>query len=239
MANIGQLKTRISLYLQKPLKDFGADGENLILAELNNARRFAETNHAWHCEERLLSLSVLPDDGGDFTTAPELGAGEKVKMVEQYYLNNDAGLIPLLHVNKKRISNDKRKELKNTSFGFENRFQGDVGSGSIYNNHNPKVYVWNNLVYFDPDITESTDISVDAYVWLKDYTNDTDEDWFTEHGAEYLQWYCVVALNYFTGTYAPRQEGVLPPPEKAKQDAYNNLMSFDNHQYQKGRIAFV
>jgi hypothetical protein len=239
MATVGQLKTRISLYLQKPVKDFSQDGENLILVELNNARRHAESAHDWHCEERLLSLSVAPTTGGDLTSAPELSTGEVVKVTDQYYLSVDAGLVPLLHVDKKRVSNDYRKELKRTSFDTTTRWRGDTGDSSRAINNNPKVYQQNNVVFLEPDVTVSTAIKCDSYVWLSDYSKDSDSDWFTTYGADYLQWYCVVALNYLTGTFSPRQEGVMPPPEKAKKDAYDKMFTMDRHQYVKGSVPFV
>lgn len=238
MATIGDLKTQIAFYLQQSTSDFVVGSVDMLLVELNNARRTAESARNWHCEERSLSLTVSPTLGGEWSAAVGLYGYECIKTVKQYYISTCEGDIPIRHVTKSHVAYDKRKELKSVSFDYNSRWKGDDGSG-FDPESNPIVYVYNKTVFLDPVPSDCTDLSLDAYIWLNDYTGNTDEDWFTEAGADYLKWACIVALNYRTGTFAPRQEGTMSPPEKAKNDAYEAMRLLDSHQYETGRVPFA
>lgn len=63
------------------------------------------------------------------------------------------------------------------------------------------------------------------------------EDWFTEHGADYLLWGAVVHLNLFTNTFVNRAEGFNAPPEKARDSALAKLKSWDRLMWEQGRVA--
>lgn len=236
MATIGELKSRISKYIQVPAAEFAEDGYDLLLGELNNARKAAERLRDWHCEERYLSVVVDPTTGGAWADATTLATGETVKLVKQYYILQNAVDVPLLHISKKMHANAKRRRFKAASWDYNTRFRGDYGNMTA--DRSPKIYVEAQTIYLDPTPSIDSTVNMDAFVWLADYSLDSDTDWFTDNGADYLVWASLVALNYMTGTYAPRQEGVVPPPERMRDEAFLALASLDNYLYEVGSVPF-
>lgn len=99
----------------------------------------------------------------------------------------------------------------------------------------PMVYMLGRQVFLDPPPSAATTIALDVYTWWPDYYGDEDTDWFTEHGSDYLKWAAICALNFKTGTFVPRQEGNLSPPEKARDEALKRLISHDNWMNQTAR----
>lgn len=80
------------------------------------------------------------------------------------------------------------------------------------------------------NLTASEDIPVEisGYRWLKDYNDDSDTDFLLEDGFDFMQWQTILELNYIVQIYITRNEGSLPPPEKARNEAWNSLMVNDS-----------
>lgn len=93
------------------------------------------------------------------------------------------------------------------------------------------------LFVYPVDAITSTPLSVtlEAYGRLADYTatnlNDTEPtDFFVQYGSTYMQYAIICELNYLFQTFVPREVGNLSPPEKAKEEAWRNLILWDTYQ---------
>lgn len=75
---------------------------------------------------------------------------------------------------------------------------------------------------------------LECFGWLKELTSDNYLDtapsnFFLDYGFSWLQWYCIVDLNYIFKTFVPRTEGNLVSPEAARENAWQKLVLFDNY----------
>jgi len=82
--------------------------------------------------------------------------------------------------------------------------------------------------------TTPVTITMEVYGMLQDYTetnleDTTPTDYFVQFGARFLQWAIICELNYLFPTFVPRQEGVLAPPEAARETAWRNLLLWDTY----------
>lgn len=239
---VGQIKKQVAAYLQNSVSSFVVDGMDLLLHELNAARRQAELLHDF--SENLVygQLSVDPDDGGSLDSVVLVSDGTtavNVRSVQTYYLRDTTAQadIPLYHhPYKNRAVRDKWKHGK-TVFDYTTRYRDDAGRslGPV----NPEILQSGRTVYLHPTPSEAKTIRMHAYKWMTDYDNDNDTDWMTEDGPEYLKWAAIVNLNFRNKHFVPRQEGNLSPPEKARDQALSLLISNDIHQLEDGRQPYA
>lgn len=54
-----------------------------------------------------------------------------------------------------------------------------------------------------------------------------DPDFLLTYGAPYMMWQTIIEMNYLFTTFVPRQEGNLSPPEKMRDQAWNDLLTWD------------
>ena len=78
------------------------------------------------------------------------------------------------------------------------------------------------------------DVVLEGYAFLRDYTeadlaSDYEGDFFLQHGSRFLQWAIICELNYIFQRFVPRQEGVLSPPEQAREAAWRDLLLWDSY----------
>ena len=95
-------------------------------------------------------------------------------------------------------------------------------NGSLY------VYPFSNVT------TTPLSVRLLGYAWLADYTasdllSTTEKDFFLSKGSRYMQWAIVCELNYIFQRFVPRQEGVLAPPEKAREEAWRDFVLWDEY----------
>lgn len=235
MATIGQIKNQIEFYLQTT--EFSQDGQDILLDELNEARKDAERFHDFQISLQRTTLAVDPDTGGDLTSVT-LAGGKTFKALQLAYLVGSYGDIPLHTSSKRVITQEKRDELDSWVWNYMSEFRAMNETDRSVQGM-PRVYMLGTTVYLDPKPTEVKTLALDVFTWWPDYTDDADTDWFTENGSNYLKWAAIVALNHKTGTFAPRQEGVLPPPEKMKNEALAKLISMDSWSTQHGRSPMM
>jgi hypothetical protein len=68
--NIGMIKKHVAAYLRKPVADFVFDGEDMLLVELNAARRALELLNDFQAQKIVAYLTVAPD-GTDIVEAED------------------------------------------------------------------------------------------------------------------------------------------------------------------------
>lgn len=92
-------------------------------------------------------------------------------------------------------------------------------------------------LYAYPGATATTSpysVGLVGYGWLSDYVAadllaTEPSDFFVQYGSAFLQWSCICELNYLFQKFVPRQEGVLAPPEKARDTAWQELLLWDSY----------
>lgn len=240
--NLLQLKATVASYHHKEVDELVNGPVDLFLVAANNARRNAEKLHDFENSRCTAVLAIDGVLGGKLTDAvispPDVFSGIK-SIVGISGLNLGGNFIPF---DLARIDIDLERtryelELSN-GFWPENRYPSDaqilnrVGTGSlvfragsIYN------FPRTNIASDAPLVTY-----IEAYGWYKDYlaadlVHETalPQDFFIDVGFEYMQWACIVELNYLFQTYVPRQEGNVGSPEKKLADALQRLVVWDSY----------
>ena len=240
--NIGQIKAVASAYLQTTqLEKFAAGSVDLLTVAANNAKRRAEQIHDWNCERRSLTMTVNPT--GLLSSALDGSCPVRVKQVNTFYLQTTISgqvcKMPLRHSDLRRqaiMVQEYQDRITEDGLDLGGRYLGDRYSSDL-GNKIVEVYLQNDTVYLDPEPSYTTTLELDAYVWLDEYVNDSDEDWFTLNGAEYLQWAVILEGNKLIQTFVPQQEGSISesPLERAKEEALAALIEFDNFYVEAGR----
>lgn len=148
----------------------------------------------------------------------------------------DGSYIPLDFTSAGAAIERERSELEVSSdFASSVRYPSDAeylnrGSTSTLIQRNGKVYVYPFSSFTPTPLT----VRVSGYAWLADYTTaDLSEtypvDFFLSHGSRYMQWAIICEMNYIFQRFVPRQEGVLAPPEKARDEAWRDLVQWDTY----------
>lgn len=242
--NVGTLKGVIAAYLQVDPSTLVVNGVDLILVSLNNARKKAEQFHDWACSEVTAYGTAVLGVGSWKTGMLEQGTDAELtlKQPTTFYLTTDNGdLLPLVHQSKKLGASLAKEYLDRGAGDLRSRYNGDfmwdsrLTGGILSSPSSLRVFLHGNGGYtIEPRPTRNYTMVVDGYKWLSDYTQDSDTDWFTEHGAEYLQWSSIVELNHRVQVFIPQQEGNIAPPNRMMDAALAALVAYDNFQLEHG-----
>lgn len=240
---IQELITTVAAYHEKDPSDFVKGGVNLILVALNNARKKIEMFNDFNSNRRTVEVTVSPETGGLLSSAVDRETDEEVKVKEflTFYKVNNGVDVPIEH-DTKRSQAIKLKDqawARGTRYpSTDDRFPDDASTSS-WNRSNARqmIYVHGDSIFFNPDISEDTTVAIDVVIWMPPYIAsalDT-EDWLCEHGAEYLMWAAIVETNYFAESFLPGMDGNLAAPEKLRDAAMQNLVTWDRFQAEAGR----
>lgn len=241
--NVGTLKKVIAAYLQVPVADTVIEGVDLALLALNNARKAAEQIHDWNCEQ-VMVYGDATDGVGSWMNMLSVEDDEAVtlKQPETFYLNEGDGvLVPLYHYGRKSGAvRAKERNAANPLSDGRWRYRDDTGAIRPYTLRTDRnapygVYVHGGGFELAPTPEGTTRIHTDGFRWLPDYTEDTDTDFFIQNSMSYMQWSGVVELNNLFQVYIPQQEGSLPPPVRARDDALTALIEYDKYIVESGR----
>lgn len=252
MSTISKLRKVVAAYLQVPVGDLEVEIDelthekiDLLMNAANNAKRFAQNRFDWESELELVYVDTTTTGSGVWSSAKRYSdnADVKVKQPQTFYWEEESGgktyFVPLYHHSKKHGAVQWKERLETQAL-FDRRYLSDRDRGmyTIQQGYNCgyEVYILGNRFEIQPLLTESKRIYLDAFLWFLDYTDDADTDTlFLEKGFEYMQWYCVVELNNRFQTFIPQQEGNLPPPVKARDQALEALVEYNNFIVESGR----
>ena len=231
MSDIGHLKDVVKLYLQSafpavenhPLLSQGDAStvetavNTLILQAANNARKWGERQHDFEAagvtvEGTLVAGGSLALDGMKLygtNTAVEL------KTVESVYIESEGSHTPIRFERKRRTAHKVLERIDRVRYG------------DAYEPVELVALIIGDDLWLHPELDEDVTLVVDGNQWLDDYTADADTDFFLKHGFEYMQWACIVEVNHLLQTFVFRQEGSLYPPEKLRDRAWENFLSWD------------
>lgn len=133
------------------------------------------------------------------------------------------------------IERDRYEREMSDEWEPMNRYPSDAQT--LNRGSNGSIIQRGGTLYVYPvpaDSTTDFDVTLECYGRLADYTatnlSDTEPtDFFIEFGSSYLQWAIICELNFLFQTFVIRQEGAVSPPEKARDEAWRNLILWDTY----------
>ena len=239
---IGRLKTLIASYLQKLdpvafLKGVGESQVDLLLTALNNARKIAEREHDFAVCLR----------GGYYTVGP-MGANwanditwwessnVKVRAVQNWYLRGPDGVgggeygnDTILRATDKATLVKAQAALSYSHAHVQHDCYSSCGHLSSSDPLLGQTYIIIHGQKFSLHPKPSTDriVTVDACFWWPDWTLDSEDDWFTQNGSDYLMHQGIIEANRLVSLFVGNTEGNLPPPTKEAERALTQLIASD------------
>lgn len=236
---VGELKSVIAGYLQKSPSFFAINSVDLLLLALNNARKNAELLHDFNSNTVVAEVTISPSVGGLLSSAVLRGTATAVNLKEYvtFYRVTDNGDIPLYHHGKKTVAVWTKERIRNARGRFlasDIRYPDDA-SLRIVRDGPEEVYLHGDQIQVTPTIDTAFQMAIDGIAWMPEYTGDTDRDWMTTYGHEYLMWAACCELNYLTLTWTPNLDGNLGPPIRMKEQALERLVNWDAMQVEQGR----
>lgn len=151
----------------------------------------------------------------------DTGTTASVRAWRDWSLVFEGTRVPL-DVNTKRGLLDRTMELRRTG---RRRFFG--GYDNLIPPGRVEVVIHGDRVSLVPEVTEPVTLFMDCFVWMDDYTDDADTDFFVERGSQYMIWAALCELNKLVKQWVPRQEGNLSEPTKERDIALEALIRHD------------
>ena len=239
---VGELKKVVAAYLQVPTSDLVQNNIDLGIVALNNARRRAELHKDWQTElYRVKTTTTLGDGNWESMTRVSDSASVTVKTPQTFWMLENEVLVPLYHHTIEHGATWARERLASRSFTTDRRYLRDDEYRLTLHEMNPgyssdyQIFLRGTEFIIEPTPSENKEIHVDGFIWLDDYTDDADTDFFTERGEEYMQWSAVVDLNHIFQAFIPQTEGNLSPPVRARNEALEALAKYDEYNVHVGR----
>lgn len=222
--------------------DLIKESVDLGVIAANNAKKKAQKLNDFVLTRCTATLDIDGVNGGDLATATITPAGvfSGIKtIVAVSGLRSGGDFIPLDFTSAEVSIERDRTEIELGMSGFratrypsDAQFEAYIGFQGIVQR--------GNFLYRFPRILTGTDgpltVYAECYGWLKDYTkeqaatpNAAPQDFFLDHGFEYLQWAIIIELNYLFKTFVPRQEGNLTSPDRMLEQAWRDLLLWDSY----------
>lgn len=239
--NLMELLSVCAAYHGVELSDLIKESVNLGVIAANNARKKAEKLNDFVLAECTATLDIDGVNGGDLGVAviAPTGVFSGVKTIRSVSgLRSGGDFVPLDFTTASISIERDRTEIELNTDGFRNTRYPSDAQFEAYIGFSGIVQRGNFLYRFPRFLTgTSTPLTVyaECYGWLNDYTkeqaaepNAEPQDFFLEHGFEYLQWAIIIELNYLFKTFVPRQEGNLTSPDRMLEQAWRDLLLWDS-----------
>jgi len=226
----------IAAYLRQDVADFTQNGINLLRMATNKARKHAERLHDWEHTKGVASVTTSAT--GQFTVP------DAVKQFQAFYLVNGDVDVPMRYATKQMGTVWAMERISKLPAGTSTRYPADydvsVYSSVGYTGEVPtyahEVFLQGRSAELYPATSVARTVKVAGYMWMDDYASDTDEDFFTLHGFDFLLWAGVVEVNNFNFRFTDNTENVLSPPVRMRDEALAALVEHDNFQVDGYRL---
>lgn len=201
----------------------------LITQAINAARKWAERDHDFSCNENSV-VGVVPGDGSGLNWKASLndrydsGVTRKLKVVKNVYLRYASGDKPIKFTKKKNLAQEALETPVYSPAPTEAELVDVNENGTVM------AVFHGNKMFLAPENAEDVNVTLDGYTWSADYSADADEDWFLEHGHDFLMWQALVQINHVTKIFVYRQEGNVMPPDKLAMLAYQAMVQLDSYE---------
>lgn len=230
MAILSTLKDRLVKVLQIEPGDVSAL-EPLILTAFNNARRKAELQHDFVYSQGVGYLTVAVPAGALLSSAQAslssgVPSGATVSFKSVYMVRNlyegKWGFAKL--ITAKEFNTMQERTIRKVGRYFDHNDDSFIRSNyyTVYQ-VGPRVF----LPYPDARVIELT-----GYIWLPEYASfDAPDDFLLERGQEYIFWETILSVNFYTGSYIPRNEGSfdLASVTSRRDEAWQALLLWDSY----------
>lgn len=233
--NLADLKTALYGLLQIEAADQQSYDVHALMA-FNQAQVKAQRNHDFElCKGR--GYLVIPPETGSLLDSARAGFSSEVvtgssvnfKSITRAFVRNNATW-------------EYAKVMRFEEYqALSERSQRNVGLDDISCDKSDYTYAFypfatRNLFLFEGprayNVTDETlTYRVHGHMWLKPYYDFNATDFLVERGSDYLLWEAALHLNHKTGTWLPRSEGELSPPESTRNDAWESLLLWDSYMH--------
>lgn len=218
----------IAAYLKQPVSTFSQNGENLLAYAINQARHRAELAHDFYLAQTVAQLSVAAT-GSNISGAVPVGGGTAilVKRVRHVLLVlNDADLLPIEFMTNEQLWERIRRQVGRQAWNPASTL-ASLGVSTV----NPVAYQDGPNIFLYPasSFTFPITVQLDVIQFMPDYVNPSDEDFFLQNCADYLQWQSIVDGNRYWKELVPRQEGNIEESSavEAAATAFAAMLQWD------------
>ena len=166
----------------KSTTDFVINSQDLLLQAINNAKRWAQSQHDFELCRQSVQVTVSATTGALLSTATEVEATSLVpiKKIEAAYLTYTNGQRPVGFVSKKFQTSDLRRKYENLPYDPTHETNLTAGSSVTGVTTMPYIVQHGPRIFLYPDTSNvftsgSTTVYLDVVRWLADYgTGDID-----------------------------------------------------------------
>lgn len=236
--SLASIKLAAAAYLRKDPNEFIVTGVDLFLLAVNNARKQAELAHDFEYSRIVATLDVVPAGASLNDAVIVEGETEKVKYVTGIRRLGTNGFFYPLDFTRWSIAQERDRsalEIRDDYWTIL-RYPSDADVLNFYGTNTCVVQRGRKLLLypgFSGQDPQSITLYIDGYGWLAPYGGVADvtepEDFIVEHGLSYLQWATICELNKMFAAFVPRTEGNLPEPIKERDDAFKQLVLWDDY----------
>jgi len=216
--------------------------QQLCMLALNNARKFAELQHDWRCEEVRVRATIPANSKVPMTALVDYWNAEEtwdIKSLQSAYIVVDdvtpESLRPIEITTAKSWAR-KQMDIDDAyaESEFETRYRGEAISD--FNSRLSQLIIMGDDMFLYPAVDEDVDIVLDGYKWLAEYEKSTSVDFFTQRGTAYLQFAAICEANLLAKTFVMRQEGNIAPPTRERDENLAVLINHDSYSVEGGAV---
>jgi len=219
-----EIRKKLARYLQRSLEEFAADGQDLLIEALENARLNAEKTYNWEPQQTSLVVVVQPT-GTSLDTSIKAVTGAWIMLGDEPYP---------LSVRKQADIFVRQSKLRRANNGSRYLSDADSVTPGLTRSQYQLVF-HGKLATLVPAQTTPKTITLDIQEWMDTYRGKADSytDWMLTQGSDYLFWQSINELNFLTKNFIPRQEGNMAPPERQAAEALLKLHDYDAHSFSR------
>lgn len=240
---LSDLKTPLYDLLQVPAGDRASWDAHALVA-FNLGLKRAQRDHDFKLAEGRGYLTVVPEAGAllasaqaGFSSEAPSGATVSFKSIKRTHVRASGGWDNARTVTSeeydKLLERYTRQGEAYSRYPTESELTtyGPFSTRNMFTLEGGRVYCPNN--------SESRVVRFTGQLWLTPFADFTGTNFLVDHGADWLLWYAALHLNHIFGTWVPRSEGELNPPEKQLEDAWNSLVLWDSYTNQTDTIIIA
>lgn len=230
---LAEIKTSVYDLLQIPTAD-QASYDSLLLRILNMAQRDAQKKHDFELCKGRGYLTIVPTTGSllasaqaGFSSGAPYGDLVSIKSIKRVKVWSGSTWTPGKLLTQEEYDALVERADRNTV--PIDHFTDNVvdPSYSHLTFSTRRVVTLEGTRLYVPNDSENVQVLLHGQLWMTPYADWTDTDFLVQNGGDWLMWYAALVLNHKTGTWLPRSEGELNPPERYRDEAWESLILWD------------
>lgn len=188
-----QIKAQLAAYMGRSQSAFIVNGVDLLGMAVNNARKFAERKRHFELARCSVILpSVSTTTGASLSSAVALDGTTPVavKAIERAYLTDSSGgQFPIETTSRARYTARVGARYAEVGRLNETIQRADVSYFAL-------VQLGDTVFVAPAPDTNPFVLTLDVVRWMPEYRLPTDEDFFLQHGADFLLYRSILELNF-------------------------------------------